>query len=208
MECPLTTCPCSPECTRGVEEGFLTPSTGVGCRRFLIRMVLICFLLEDSLLRQQGVHGQAERERDLCGAGLPHSPSLGAGQRQMATGHPPSVVCRPPAPWIEVLCPWGCSPLSPLAFCMWASSQLPCFFLMSVLFTVTTCPQGRGGPALPTKPAVYTARGRLCADKGDLLVRESACSPALLFWGPHLGAPFLLLALLLWPTLCPVSLPP
>lgn len=158
-------------------------------------MVLVCFLLEDSLLRQQGVHGQAERERDLCGAGLPHSPSLGAGQRQMATGHPPSIVCRPPAPWVEVLSPWGCSPLSPLALCMWASSQLPCFFLLSVLVIVTTCPQGRRGPSLPTKPAVYTARGRLCADKGDPLL----CCFGALTWEP----PFCC-----WPscsgTLCPL----
>ena len=57
------------------------------------------------------------------------------------------------------------------------------FYLLSVPFTVTVCPQGRGGPALPTKPVIYTAKGRLCADIGDLLVRESACSPALSFWG-------------------------
>lgn len=138
------------------------------------------------------------------------APQSISGGRAEANGHWAPALHRVQAPSSmgRGAVPWGCSPLSPLALCMWASSQLPCFFLLSVLIIVTTCPQGRGGPSLPTKPAVYTARGRLCADKGDLLVRESACSPALLFWGSHLGAPFLLLALLLWHTLSPVSLLP
>lgn len=108
------------------------------------------------------------------------------GGRAEANGHRASVLHRVQAPSSVGggAVPPGMLPFASSGFLHVGFLPVAVFFLLSVLFTVTTCPQGRGGPALPTKPAVYTAKGRLCADKGDLLMRESACSSALLFWGP------------------------
>ena len=156
----------------------------MGRHWLLTRMVLVCFLLEDRHRRPQGVHGQAERERELCGAWLPRSPFLGAGQGR-GKRHQAAVLRCVQAPSSV-----GGGAASPEMLLLASSGSLnvgflpvAVFYLLSVPFTVTVCPQGRGGPALPTKPVIYTAKGRLCADIGDLLVRESACSPALSFWG-------------------------
>lgn len=141
-------------------------------------MVLVCFLLEDRHLRQQGVTAKQKGSGNSAEHGCPTVHSWGQGRGKWPPGScPPS--CAGPQ-----LREGGAFSPEMLLFPSSGSLNagfLPVavFYLLSVPFTVTMYPQGRGGPVLPTKPVIYTAKGRLCADKGDLLVRESACSPAL-----------------------------
>lgn len=154
----------------------------MGRHWLLTRMVLVCFLLEDRHLRQQGVTAKQKGSGNSAEHGCPTVHSWGQGRGKWPPGScPPS--CAGPQ-----LREGGAFSPEMLLFPSSGSLNagfLPVavFYLLSVPFTVTMYPQGRGGPVLPTKPVIYTAKGRLCADKGDLLVRESACSPALSFWG-------------------------
>lgn len=132
-------------------------------------------------------------ELDLCGYGVcrapshpppPACPSLGQAQRQAARGTRP-----PPSSWVSPHTPrlLGLEALSPRdvplhLLCLFL--QVVISFLLSLLFTVTMCPQGRGDLAIPTNPVVYTAKGSLCTDKGGLPEREPASSLPLC----HLGA--------------------